>query len=733
MALSPDVGSSRPPSSDPTANGDARERPPSYCPRERPPSYEDEFAKLSHLRHSESIELCDRSPPIPHDQCVAHLKFLAVLADLRDSISNSNGLFNLSDSQAEVFPGSFDEACARIREKRWAVYTARAVERYTKWWFTCLPASRPPVDLADLQDTQYEAKTIDCETSIPWTEDNLPPVDILMVWHSHMLNPRNFLEDCIRYGKMSFWRTGFPFNAINTCIDNHVLEYKVGDESQKTFEQQAQLKWDNLEDPSTKNVECPACGLTSAVPWTEGGIGTDLRAAFRRCRGYADASFKIPCRHCRQPIDHDRLKVAKFRKDLIALVEERRPMPGSICNIRGIPDGRTGTLAHRAMMFPSLFMVAAAQVLLDFTRRADWCVSINHLRIRLEPLLRDPDILQKAHGSIRGPLLEEKMQFRRMMSRYWDNSSPFALDLVGAVIRQGTFIQKMDYIDWLHSPTLWETVDRLITKYQVFFDIILRNTNNMAVPTLDVDLAWHTHQLQPRWYYQYSTQLLSEDGIRQFIDHDDKVDENDLSDAFEWTSMMYRRATGGAVYSECTCWYCEATRTPDLYNHIFSVGSASQARSVAKSLHDRADISSDPEKNSHISAHNAIRVTHRVAKGLDVGHLKRLRLRQNYEKAVRRTKKRAWTRPGGIMSSRDEIKPSYPTLRVWGNPLTVAFYGPYMCDPGINQDAYACNPTCMHASEGDVGNCCSGTCGATSSDGNVSLGAGCTWAPAWTG
>lgn len=34
-----------------------------------------------------------------------------------------------------------------------------------------------------------------------------------------------------------------------------------------------------------------------------------------------------------------------------------------------------------------------------------------------------------------------------MMSRYWDNSSPFALDLVGAVVRQGTFFQKMDKLN----------------------------------------------------------------------------------------------------------------------------------------------------------------------------------------------------------------------------------------------------------------------------------------------
>ncbi|KAL5366571.1 hypothetical protein BJX96DRAFT_180852 [Aspergillus floccosus] len=164
-------------------------------------------------------------------------------------------------------------------------------------------------------------------------------------------------------------------------------------------------------------------------------------------------------------------------------------------------------------------MAAAAQNLHNFTK-ANWYVSIDLLRRRLEPLLRDPDTLQKEHGSIRSPLPEERC------------------------------------ISVLHSPTLRETAKLLIAKYQVFFDITLRNPNNMAVPTLDVDLASHTYQVQPRWYYNYSSRLLSEDGIRQFIDHDGKVDENALSDAFEWTN-----------------------------------------------------ISSDPEKNPHISAHNAVRAT----------------------------------------------------------------------------------------------------------------------------
>ncbi len=56
--------------------------------------------------------------------------------------------------------------------------------------------------------------------------------------------------------------------------------------------------------------------------------------------------------------------------------------------------------------------------------------------------------------------------------RYWDNSSPFALDLVGAVIRQGSFIEKMHNIDWLHSPALPSTMKRLLVKYQRFVTIM---------------------------------------------------------------------------------------------------------------------------------------------------------------------------------------------------------------------------------------------------------------------
>ena len=39
-------------------------------------------------------------------------------------------------------------------------------------------------------------------------------VDVLMVWHAYMLNPRCFLEDCFRLGLMDFWMTGLPWALI---------------------------------------------------------------------------------------------------------------------------------------------------------------------------------------------------------------------------------------------------------------------------------------------------------------------------------------------------------------------------------------------------------------------------------------------------------------------------------------------------------------------------------------
>lgn len=117
--------------------------------------------------------------------------------------------------------------------------------------------------------------------------------------------------------------------------------------------------------------------------------------------------------------------------------------------------------------------------------------TVSDIRDVIEKGINDPVVLGKA-GLTKGKkmLRAERVSIRKMMSRYWENSSIFALDLIGAVIRQGTFIEKMHSIDWIHSPALASTEQRLMEKYYRYFAILARHPGQLVVPTLDVDLAW---------------------------------------------------------------------------------------------------------------------------------------------------------------------------------------------------------------------------------------------------
>ncbi|KAN0069638.1 Protein of unknown function (DUF1399) domain containing protein [Elaphomyces granulatus] len=670
-----------------------------------PPSYEqveDSSSEIPLLDLKKDLG-SSHTTTVSVDHCIVHLKFLAAIADLRDTVANIDTLFKINDSQAEVFKTQEDQcrALARIKEKRWAVYVARAVDRYITWWNHCVETDSHLPTVTELHDPQKNSMKCDSKMGF---QNAMPPLDVMMVWHAHMLNPRAFLEDCIRSAKLPLYMTGFPWEAINSCIDNKNFNYVPGDASREFFESRTGRSWDNLHDSMTKSLNCPRCQKMLPVPWTSGSMSLKLDAAFESCSGYSDNNFSFDCPHCGLCIKHDILKVAKFRKDAEELIHNDRPMPGTIYNPKGIPKPKP--LCEQ--FFPNYLILAVSQELLRYTDlRLNGTVTMMRLRDLIESKIRDRNVRQLVHQKPRRLLRGEGIAVRRMMSRYWDNSSPFALDLVGAVIRQGTFVQKMDNLDWIRSPALVATMDRLIQKYRIFFDIMATNPRCMAVPTLDVDLAWHTHQLSPQRYFDFSSARTS----GTFIDHDDKVEENVLSEAFEWTSLMYKKVTNGQIYSECTCWYCEATRERTLRGTgIFPSSSTSRARTAAANLHSDPMISPDPNKNPHISAHNAVRPDGRVT---DRARLLERQLKANYDKALRRANKRAGRPIKDIPSGKSFDNSAYYYPMVWGYPFFfIPFYAPYMCDPGICSDAYACNPSCMTTAVGAFGNCVGGTCGA---------------------
>lgn len=277
--------------------------------------------------------------------------------------------------------------------------------------------------------------------------------------------------------------------------------------------------------------------------------------------GYGDRDLSYICHKCGGMINHDLLRVVKFRRDTEKLITQDWPLGGTIIlPATGAPVQPAVALWHKAPnLFPNrlIGMELRARVLELINPRSTNQPTMNDVRDLIEGAIQDRSIIMKVNRmrpleSGRLPSAE-RIAIRKMMSRYWENTSIFALELGGAVIRQSIFVDKMHGIDWLHSPAARSTMDRLLMKYARFMQIIATNPLNVAVPTLDVDLGWHTHQLSPQPYYAYTVKM-----CRKFIDHDDKIDENALSTNFEWTSKTYQKLYR-EVYSECTCWYCECS------------------------------------------------------------------------------------------------------------------------------------------------------------------------------
>lgn len=140
----------------------------------------------------------DSKPHDPDpDTCLAHLKLLFAFQALKEDVGYTDGLFGIWDSRADgaitvAENGEIEEhvradgdvpddeekrkALSKIREKRWALFVARAVDRYEAWW-NSLTGGRPLVekDMEESQTTAYEAFPLTKEHSY-WSKEALPPL-----------------------------------------------------------------------------------------------------------------------------------------------------------------------------------------------------------------------------------------------------------------------------------------------------------------------------------------------------------------------------------------------------------------------------------------------------------------------------------------------------------------------------------------------------------------------------
>ncbi|KAJ5808133.1 hypothetical protein N7474_009402 [Penicillium riverlandense] len=166
-------------------------------------------------------------------------------------------------------------------------------------------------------------------------------------------------------------------------------------------------------------------------------------------------------------------------------------------------------------------------------------------RVKDSPLVDDC-----CNGSLRNPE-------GAILEAYFDTSCADSAReyIVSAIQRQQIFIDKMVRYLWICSPAVHGTLSRAIDRYDHFLQLFKLHPGTLLVPTLDIDLVWHTHQCSASVYEEAMNVRAG-----QFINHDDMIKPTVLETQSDRTSVLFRQHFG-MEYIVCLCWECQALQS----------------------------------------------------------------------------------------------------------------------------------------------------------------------------
>lgn len=165
-------------------------------------------------------------------------------------------------------------------------------------------------------------------------------------------------------------------------------------------------------------------------------------------------------------------------------------------------------------------------------------------------------LIAYTHGSITLDEVKKTQQQlktpdQHLLQHMFYAQEDFAKKLKDAVLRQVSFVDKMWDRLWIRSPALEGTVRRARDRYSNFLKLFRLYPTTMFVPTLDIDLVWHTHQCSPSRYYTITQEVAG-----KFVNHDDSIVQSKLDTGLTDTKTLYR-IRFGKEYHVCGCWECE--------------------------------------------------------------------------------------------------------------------------------------------------------------------------------
>ncbi|KAK6996819.1 hypothetical protein R3P38DRAFT_3070679, partial [Favolaschia claudopus] len=319
---------------------------------------------------------------------------------------------------------------------RWPWFVGLAVERFEKWC-TALKPSHTEQGLASI----------------------LPPLDVLMVWHAYLLNPGCYAEDGIRVKALEgLQQAGEDLAA---ALGHGLSESISADPSNTRIHNWVEMTstpfdpFQSAEHLMSRDILCPKCSTTVQAPYmtVEG-------------TGYLQPGFSLTCTR----------KTCQFT---ITPETIRTPTNGF--------DQRRGQVIKRVIL-RALSLHLSESPLSEAAR--------------FDSVMTSADYNMDAVRQMLTVSMNDGKFIDRIMSAYVDDKI-FSVELIGAVLRQGSFVTKMHNFQWTR-PAFFDKFEEqialhhIIARYHAFMELMSSSPGTFLVPTLDIDLAWHTHQLMAR-------------------------------------------------------------------------------------------------------------------------------------------------------------------------------------------------------------------------------------------
>ncbi|KAG6907304.1 hypothetical protein DXG01_009468 [Tephrocybe rancida] len=608
------------------------------------------------------------APLVSSAQLKNHLALLHTFAELRTRV---DGLYPGRNEEVPFLP--------REEERRWGWFVGLAVERFSVW-------------CGGLKEGGSNKRA----------RDVLPPADVIMVRDAGLRFPsctqisigvaRIYAESWVRlyhqynYPKLISVQAGTPrIAAVSMPCEASNLLHQYSPTPSYVFTilsclsrppqrlcQASELEdiltseptqsrldfWDTTTrgrhfDPirdaelhHTRNVLCPKCRRSLLITYMK-----------EDSTGFFQEKFQIQCPSfgCQDlpRITRTLLGARKLAEDLAgtAVKVDVLPTPslaGTLRTTQNATDTARGTLVRNTILRGLSFERPTGST-------EGWAAAI------LTSNKYDLEVLRKAmaekmsagrgnlyvrfHSNVGAdddPLLD---RLRRITSAY-QTAYVFSVDLVGAVLRQGSFVKKMHDLQWT-QPGFFDSKDdeialqHSIARYHAFLDLMSASNTSFFVPTLDIDLAWHTHQLLWQSYHndcmnyvgRYVDQLvlsylpLTGDPASH---SDDKVEEQTLATAFDVTCRAWKNRFNMS-YTHCGCPLPGTTigqRLSRLVNHY-------SAETYYLTPPSREDLLAA----THPSDHNAVFVWHRKHFSEGLQQRRRGKFKERQERDAREREK----------------------------------------------------------------------------------------------